>query len=56
MKIAYVIIISTVAGFMVWLAVLALGLHPAKAALFAALACVLCSGGLMEMLGGDDAR
>lgn len=56
MEIAYVIILSTVAGLMVWLAVLALGLHPAAAALIAVVACVLCAVGLMEIWGGDDAR
>lgn len=56
MTIAYVIIISAVAGLMVWLAVLALGLGPAVAAFLAALACVLCAVGLMEIWGGDDAQ
>lgn len=56
MWIAFVIIISAVAGLMVWLFVLALGLHPAAAALLAALVCVLCAVGLTEVGGGDDAR
>lgn len=56
MLIARVIVISSVAGLMVWLVLLALGLHPAKAAVLAAAACVLCSAGLMEIWGGDDAR
>ena len=56
MTIAYVIIISGVAGLMVWLAVLALGLGPAAAAVIAAVACVLCAVGLMEIWGGYDAR
>lgn len=56
MRIACVIVISSVAGLMVWLFVLALGLGPAAAAVIAALACVLCAVGLMEIWGGDDAR
>ena len=56
MAIAYVIIISGVAGLMVWLCVLALGLHPAAAALIAAIACVLCAVGLAAMVEGDDVR
>lgn len=56
MEIACVIVISGVAGLMVWLAVLALGLHPAAAAALGALSCALCAVGLMEICGGDDAR
>lgn len=56
MEIAYAIIISGVAGLMVWVAVLALGLHPAVAAIVASMACALCAVGLMEIWGGDDAR
>lgn len=56
MAIAYVIIISSVAGLVVWLTVLALGLGPAAAALIATLACVLCSVALAEMWVGDDGR
>lgn len=56
MEIACVIVISGGAGLMVWLFVLALGLHPAAAAVIAAAACVLGAVGLMEICGGDDAR
>ena len=56
MEIAYAIIISGVAGLMVWLAVLSLGLGPAAAAVIAAVACALCAVALMEIWGGNDAR